>query len=253
MLNYLLGRPPAGQELQFLVDQLTSANEKMTARAKSAQKVGETLFALIQSEAPSFAIFFEKIQELYVKLSLNYDTASKEQGRALEDLRDIVARTPVLDRIRSEREAAKKMYESAHTKYRDAKFRCKSEPTQESMMAFRNSRIVRAQMAEILIAKTEAFVAYRARFTRFVQSRSKSAWERYGKSIERTSTVESELMGQLADICKRIRDNVDSPHLILQTAEQALGERARAVPVEEEEEEGEPLNDDRIIVPGPDQ
>jgi hypothetical protein len=53
------------------------------------------------------------------------------------------------------------------------------------MTAFRNSQIMRVQMAEMLIAKTEAFVAYRARFPRFVQSRSKSTWERSGKSIER--------------------------------------------------------------------
>jgi hypothetical protein len=270
MLNYLLGRAPADRELHLLVDQLTAANEKMIARAKNAQKVGETLFALIQSEAPSFAIFFEKVQETYVKLSLNYETASKEQGRAIEDLRDVVVRTPVFERIIAEREAAKRTYESTHAKYRDAKLRCRGQPTQESMMAFRNCRIERAQLAELLIAKTETFLTYRTKFTRFVQNRIKSAWERYGKSIERTSRVESELMGHLAEFCKKIRDNVESPHLILQTAEQAttemkisgeelvgFGEWASPAPlpppIEEEEEEGEAFTDDLIIVPLPDQ
>jgi hypothetical protein len=74
------------------------------------------------ARAPFFAIFFEKIQAKYVKLSLNEETAAKEQGRAIENLRDIVARTPVLDRISSEREAAKEMCELAHIKDRDQDF-----------------------------------------------------------------------------------------------------------------------------------
>jgi hypothetical protein len=221
MLNFLLGRSSDSQELKLLVQHLTAANDKMAARGKTAQKVGDTLLALIQSEAPSFAVFFEKIQEIYTKLSLNYETASKEQARAIEDLNDIVARTPVFQRITFERETAKKNYDAAHKKYRDAKFQSQNQPSQETTVLFRNCRIERATMASILIEKTEAFLAYRTKFARFVQSRSQSAWTRYGKSIERASKVESELMGQLADLCKRVRDNVDSPHLILQTAEQA--------------------------------
>jgi HD superfamily phosphohydrolase len=267
MLNFLLGRSSGCQELQSLVDHLTVANEKMAARGKSAQKVGDTLMALIHSEAPSFAVFFEKIQEIYTKLSRNYETAAKEQARAIEDLRDIVVRTPVFQRITSERETAKKNYDVAHGKYRDAKFRCKNQPTQESTMAFRSCRIERAQLAGILIEKTEQFLAYRTRFTRFVQNRSRCAWERYGRAIERASKVEAELMGQLAELCKRIRDNVDSPHLILKTAEEVAedmrindGELAgfggMAVEVEaqeEEEEEGPSIDDDLILVTMPDE
>jgi hypothetical protein len=221
MLNFLLGRPSGCQGLKLLVQHLSAANEKMAARGKNAQRVGETLFALVQSEAPSFAVFFEKIQEIYTKLSLNYETASKEQARAIEDLNDIVVRTPVFQRIILERDTAKRNYDAAHKKYREAKFQSQNQPSQETTVLFRNSRIERATMASVLIEKTEAFLAYRTRFAGFVQSRSQSAWIRYGKSIERASKVESELMGQLADRCKRLRDNVDSPHLILQAVEQA--------------------------------
>jgi hypothetical protein len=247
----------------MLVQHLSAANDRMAARGKSAQKVGETLFALIQSEAPSFAVFFEKIQEIYTKLSLNYETAAKEQARAIEDLNDIVVRTPVFERISAERDAAKKSYDLVQKKYCDAKALSQNQPTQETTMAFRNCRIERANLASILIERTEAFLAYRTRFTRFVQNRSQSAWIKYGKSIERASKVEGELMGQLADLCKRLRDNVDSPHLILRTAEKAAvemrisdGELAQfgegpAAP-DSVEEDGQPGDDDLVIVPLPD-
>jgi hypothetical protein len=224
MFNFLLGRPSGGQELKLLVQHLTAANAKMAARGKSAQRVGETLAALIQSEAPSFAVFFEKIQEIYTKLSLNYETASKEQARAIDDLNDIVVRTPVFERISSERDIAKKDYDHAHENYRRAKAEAQNHPTQETIVLHRNSRIERARVSSVLIEKTEVFVAYRARVTRFIQKRSQSAWLRYGLSIERTAKVEGQLMGELTDLCRRLRDNVESPHLILQTAEQVAGE-----------------------------
>jgi hypothetical protein len=215
----------------------------MAARGRSAQKVGEALFALIQSEAPSFAIFFEKIQEIYTKLSLNYETASKEQSRAVEDLKDILVRTPVFQRISAERDIAKRNYDIAHKKYREAKILSQNHAAQETMMAFRNCRIERANSASILIEKTEVFLKYRIRFTRFVQNRSQSAWLTYGRSIVRASLVESELMGQLADLCKKLRENVENPHLILKTVEQAATDlritegEGPALPFESMEEE----------------
>jgi hypothetical protein len=224
MLSFLLGRPSGGKELKLLVQNLTAANAKMAARGKSARCVGETLIALVQSEAPSFVIFFEKIQEIYTKLSLNYETAASEQARAIEDLNDIVVRTTVFERISTEREVAKREYDHTHENYRKAKAQMKNHLTQETIVAHRNCRIERARKASILIEKTEAFVAYRNRFSRFVQKRNQSAWLRYGRSIERASKVEAELMSELANLCRRLRDNVDSPHLILQ-AEQVVSGR----------------------------
>jgi hypothetical protein len=257
MLTFLLGRQSGCQELNSLAQRLAAAQEKMVARSKSAQKVGETLYALVQSEAPSFAVFFERIRDIYTKLSLNYETASKEQSRAIDDLNDIVARTPVFERISAERESAKKHYDVIQKTYREAKLRSQNQPSQEATIAYQNSRIERARLASILIEKTEAFLSYRTRFTKFVQSRSQSAWLRYGKSIERASKVESELMEELAGLCKRLRDNVDTPHLILQTAEQGAAELQLADPfaeeippavMDEEEEEADGIDDGLVIV-----
>jgi hypothetical protein len=257
MLSFLLGRPSGGQELKVLVQHLTAANAKLAARGKSAQRVGETLIVLVQSEAPSFAVFFEKIQEIYTKLSLNYETASKEQARAIDDLNDIVVRTPVFEHIGSEREIAKRDYDRAHEAYRKAKAQARNDPTQATIVEHRKCRIERARLASIYIEKTEAFIAYRARFTRFVQKRGQSAWQRYGLSIERASKVETQLMNEFADLCRRLRDNVESPHLILQTVEQTTSgarmtdaqldldevlARAQGAVAEEEEEETEPPN-----------
>ena len=218
MLNYIFGKPTRGQELKTLVSQLTSANEKMTQRAKSAQKVGESLHALIASEAPSFLRFFERIRDIYAKLGENYETAASEQARAIEDLNDIVVRYPILQRIESERAALKKRYEAVSQRYKEAKGK---QQTQESAAALRNCRVERAAAATALIEKTEEYLNYRHRFNRFVHNRSKSAWARYGASIERTAMVEVELMTALSELCKRLRDSVDAPKQVVAAVEAA--------------------------------
>jgi hypothetical protein len=219
MLNFIFGRQSGCQELKQLVQHLTTANEKMSARARSAQKVGDTLHALMQSEAPSYALFFEPIKEIYTKLSLNYETAAQEQARAVEDLRDIVIRFPIFERIASDRETAKKSYDLAQKKYKDAKTRAQNQTSPEILTVYRTAKIERANAAAVLVEKAECYLSYRSRFARFVQNRSKTGWMRFGSSIERASRVESELMGKLAGLCRRVRDNVENPQAILQVAE----------------------------------
>ena len=216
MLNYLLGKSAKGSELKTLVSQLTAANEKMLLRAKSAQKVGESLHALIAAEAPAFLRFFERIRDIYTRLGTNYETAAAEQARAIEDLNDIVVRYPILQRIENERAALKKKYEAAAKRYKDAKMKQKA---QEDEVFVRNCRIERATAANALIEKTEEYLSYRTRFNRFVQNRSASAWTRYGASIERTAGVEAELMTALSELCKRLRDNVDAPQKVIAAVE----------------------------------
>lgn len=224
MLNFLFGSKQECPELRHIVKQLSAANEKMKSRASSAQKVGESLLALVQSEAPAFAMFFEKIKDIYSSLSTNYQTAALEQSRVIEDLNDIIVRYPIFQRISHDREHAKKRYEIALNKCKEIKNAAKVDPNAETSSFLESCRLERASIAAVLIEKSELYLDYRTRFNRFVQNRTKSAWMRYGASIERTAKTESELMTQLAQICAKLRDNVDAPQKLLETAETALSD-----------------------------
>jgi hypothetical protein len=224
MLNFLFGRQSACQELKTLVQQLTLANEKMMARAKGAQQVGDTLYALVQSEAPSYAVSFERVKEIYTRLSFNYETASKDQSRAIEDLSDIIVRYPVLQKISMDRDAVKKTYDAVNKKYQEAKVALKNQVSQETLAAYRNCRMERSVAAAALLERNDGFLNYRSRFVRFVQNRSESAWSRYGASIEKTARVEADLMTELAEICRTLRESTEGPLGILTSLEQKSSE-----------------------------
>ena len=226
MLNFLFGQQTGTQELKSLVSQMNVANDKMMQKAKSAEKAGECLYALIQSEAPSFLLFFERIKDVYIKLAMNYEMAAKEQARAIEDLNDIVVRFPILQRIAQERENLKKKYETIHRKYKELKMKAKAQPNRDMSGQLKNCRSDRAVAASALLKATEQYLNYRRRFNKFVQNRSKSAWTRFGESIERSALVEVELMTQLAELCRRLRENADSPKKVVEAVKEAMNDVA---------------------------
>lgn len=255
MLNFLFGSKPECPELRYVVKQLSLANDKMKAMAVSTGKVGHSLLAMVQSEAPAFAMFFEKIKEIYMSLSVNYQTAVVEQSRAIEDLNDIIVRYPVFQKIQQDRDIAKQKYDAVVKRYKDAKMAVKSNDNPENIVNFQNCRLERAAVAAILLEKSEIYLSYRTKFNQFVQNRTKSAWRRYGASIERTAKVEGELMSQLAQLCIRLRDNVNAPQKVIDATEEAVRltkddsieiDKFDVTPLEEEEEEEEEVREQEI-------
>ncbi|OHT15659.1 hypothetical protein TRFO_42397 [Tritrichomonas foetus] len=219
MFNYLFGKSTSSTDLEKLVQQLVAASEKMLARSQCAQNLGNSIYLLVKSEAPAFAVYFERVKEIYDSLALNYKIGAQEQLRAIEDIKDIIIRYPLLQKLEQERDLMKKDYDDLNKKYKDAKANLKTEETAETLAKYRKARIERAQFAEKLIDKSEVFIEYRNRFNRFVTNRSYDAWERYGKSIERVAKDETMLMSKLSDFCKSLRDNVDTPLSILEKIE----------------------------------
>ncbi|OHT03518.1 hypothetical protein TRFO_29130 [Tritrichomonas foetus] len=222
MLNSFFFKQPETQDLPALIAQLKAANEKMLARSKSANALGDALYALIQAEAPSFAVYFERVRDIYKSLSLIYETASNDQARALEDLNDIAVRYPIYQKLTDEREILKKHYSEVDQKYHSAKLQLKAQESQINLALYRESRIERAQIAANLIDVLENYISYRNRFNKFVENRSKNAWIRYGESIEKCAGDEAKLMNELRCLCNAIRDHVDEPNKILDIVANSL-------------------------------
>lgn len=219
MLNYLFGKQAEPQTLENLMQKLHAISEKMLARSKCASDLGQTLYALVRSEAPTYSVYFERVKEIYENLSMNYKIAAGEQNRAIEDIHDIVIRYPILLKLENERNEMKKIYEDINQKYKQAKIDMKLKETQETLAKYRNARIERAEYASKLLEKSTEYMNYRQRFDKFVTNRSTNAWQLYAKSIERTAKDEATLMTKLSDICKSICDNVDNPQAIIEAIE----------------------------------
>lgn len=219
MLKSLFGKQAEPQTLENLMQKLHAVSEKMIARSQCASNLGQTLYALVKSEAPAYSVYFERVKEIYENLSMNYKIAAGEQNRAIEDIHDIVIRYPILQKIENERNEMKKAYEEINSRYKQIKIDMKLKETQETLAKYRNARIERAQYASKLLEKTTEYMNYRERFDKFVTNRSTNAWKIYAKSIERTAKDEASLMTKLADICKTICDNVDNPQAIIETIE----------------------------------
>ena len=219
MFNYFFGKQTSLQDLSALIQKLQTISDKMMARSQGATNLGTALYALVQSEAPSYAVYFERVKEIYENLAMNYKIAANEQLRAIEDLNDIQIRYPIYQKIEQEREEMKKAYNEVNQAYKAAKAEYKTKETQETLAKVRTARIERAKFAAKLLEKTKEYMAYRQRFTQFVNNRSLSAWTLFSKSIERTASDEASLMSKLSEYCKSIRDNVDNPRAIIEMIE----------------------------------
>ena len=219
MLNYLFGKPTGIEDLEKLIQQLEAINEKMLSRSQSSSALGNSIYSLVKSEAPTFAVYFERVKEIYDNLSINYKLANQEQARAIEDLKDIIIRYPILQKLEKERDELKKVYDEGNKKYKEAKANLKAEDTPDNLNKYRNLRIERANLASKLIEKSEEYIDYRNRFNKFTANRSVDCWSRYGKSIERAAKEEAGLMAKLTDLCRSLRDNVNSPTTILERIE----------------------------------
>lgn len=214
MLSFMSRRKSSCQDLQNVVRGLNGAHAKLVSKAKNAHLVGETLYKLIQSEAPSFSLAFERIRDIYRKISRNYEIAADEQARAIDDLNDIVVRFAVVDRLTQARETSKKNYDAILQKYKAAKAGVRVNQTQVSLSALQVLRAEQVAAAKTVLSDSETYLEYRTRFDKFVKSRSASGWTRFGASLTRMSEEEASLMSQLAEICRELRDEGCAERLV---------------------------------------
>lgn len=207
-------------DFKEMISNLKACNEKLKLRNKYAKRIGDSIFNLIQNEAPSFSVYFVKIKEIYYNLANVYEVASFELSRAFEDLNDIKIRYPILQRYEKEKEELKMKYEELNLMYKDAKAIMKKQETQFTVNNYRNYRNQRAQIAILYIEKLEEFLEYRKKFENFVEKRSRDSWKRYGHAMENVANKEKEIMEKLNKLFCAMKDNVQNPDDILESIEQ---------------------------------
>lgn len=214
------GQPKGFKQLYQFSKNLRDISKKMLERAKTASDFGKSLLMLMKMETPKYSIYFEPITKEYEKLSISYATSAKILYFAMEDLNDIIVRFPVLQRKESEKVKLIQAYNSSNKKYKEAKLLFKKTNTQESNLNLIKTRNDRALIAEKLIEKSDECVSYQARFDRFVQNRSTSAWKRYSLSVEKLCREETEIMGRLISYCSHFKENIDNPEKIISKIEE---------------------------------
>ncbi|KAH0785570.1 hypothetical protein GPJ56_010456 [Histomonas meleagridis] len=205
-----------------MLSNLKSIKEQMELRVLYSKEIGNSIYDLIQSESPTFSVYFEKIKELCYSLANAYEIAKIEQTRAIEDLNDIDIRYPILKRHEEEKEQLYNKYKEADKLYKDAKLQMKSNESQITINNLRSTRNERARIASAIVEKTETYINYRNRFSRFVESRSRSCWKRFGESLEKLSKKENEIMSQLHTLFCSLKDNVETPENILLIVEEKI-------------------------------
>ena len=207
-------------DFKEMLSSLKGCNERFKLRSKYAKGIGDSIFNLIQSEAPYYSVYFVKIKEIYYNLANVYEVASSELTRAYEDLNDIKIRYPILQRYEKEREELKMKYDEINLMYKDAKKIMKIQETQFTVNNFRNFRNQRAQAAILYVEKSEEFLNYQKRYETFVERRSRESWKRYGTAMKNVGNKEKEIMKKLNNLFTTMRDNVQNPENIIESIEQ---------------------------------
>ncbi|OHS96511.1 hypothetical protein TRFO_09893 [Tritrichomonas foetus] len=215
-----LRQPKELKEIYQFVNHAKYFIDQLKERSKATAAFANDLMALIQQEAPNFALHFGILKQLYLDLSASYLVAYFDQIRVFEDMNDIVARVSVIKRLEQEGTKAFNSYQIANKKYQEIKSKYKSAQSQENQILFDKARIERAKAAEELLNKHNEIKEYQPRFDKFVQNRTSSAWARFALSMEKLSKEEASIMEEISSFCKAIRDNLDNPEILLSKVRQ---------------------------------
>jgi len=205
---------PHKKDLMNFVEKLETAAKAMEAQSLCFRSLGDEQLQVVSKEAPSFRLYFERIQEVYENLSDIYLKSYRSVCRSIEDLKDINYRFVAFVQMDRDRITFQKKYVSACNKLGSTKLLFdKSKP--ETIENYKTSFFERNEIASELLDKTKCLLQQKKKFELFSSRRMKSAWERYGETLSNLYVMESASMNELSILYKSIRDHAgDQPKLM---------------------------------------
>ena len=206
--------PPVAKELFEFTEELTKTVTTLETQSTAFSNLSNTILVLIQKETPNFIPYFEKISQVYERLSNIYQNSAYAVDRAIEDLRDINARFGVVKRVESERGAAKAHFNNA-CKEADAAYKAIQQEKPQTTTFYKNCIKKRSEMAQKLVEKDQELLEQRKKYRAFSMRRIKSAWQRYGTALAELYVHESATFNELATLFRSIKEHSTEPEKIL--------------------------------------
>ena len=206
--------PTVNKELWELTDKLSKTVNTLRRQSSAFSDLSKSIIGIIQTEAPNYASYFEKISEIYKRLSYIYMNSSYQVDRALEDLKDINARFDVVKRSENERNAAKNQFNIACVEA-DKAYKGIVKDNPQTTERYQQSMRKRSEMAQQLVFKDQELLEQRKKYRAFTMRRIKSAWQRYGQALADLYVLESAAFNELAVFYKSIKDHASEPEKIL--------------------------------------
>ena len=212
--------PTVSKELFELTEEMSKTVGALNNQSTAFAELSTSILSLIQSEAPSFKQYFERISATYKRLSYIYANGAVTVDRALEDLRDINARFAVVKRIEGQRNTAKANFNESCSSANSA-YKAMNPEKPETKDNYEKAMKKRTECAQKLFDEDKNLLEYRKKFKAFSMRRIKSGWERYGEALSNIYVMESASFNELAKLYKSIRDHATDPEKILVLVSQA--------------------------------
>ena len=160
----------------------------------SIQKICDSIWNLILSEAEDLAAFFSPICQLMETISKNSVNISEDIKRSCEDLNDIVERNFVYQRKVNEHSEAMRAYENWKMRLDTLK---KTSPGNRELLREPEQKTREAGMNAKQL--TVELIDYKKRFDAFVLRRVKSAMYRISNSIAKNNVESIDLLNRFIE------------------------------------------------------
>jgi hypothetical protein len=174
-------------------------------------KLSQSVQALVTAEAPDSLPVMQPTIQLLEKLSAVHADIAAAKLRVSNDIRDIVERYRVVERISDQRRSAGKALESSKAKLNEYE----DEVAAESKRKDYNMKRAELNLAKLRAAKKAALIRARdltvrligeqKKFANFVFRRTREAYARFGATLSRDCPLELAILMKLIDALQKAR------------------------------------------------